>query len=363
QVCRALGAAHAAGIIHRDLKPENIILVAREGQAEFVKVLDFGISKMTERPTGERLTQQGMIVGTPEYMSPEQGSASPVDARSDIYSLGVMMFEMLTGKLPFQGENALQILMRHQTQPVPRLTDAAPDLDLPPAAEAFVQKALAKQPYERQQSMPECLAELQICAGQVRMTMPAIQLPPDVTGLTPTDPIMILATPAPMRIPSRPPASYPPPEPLRDTVPSVSAPSTAELAALRPRHTGLWIGLALILVAGGVAALVTQKRGPAPEPPLPVPPAVVAPPAPLPSTPLPPPPAPVVAAPPSPPPPVAVPTAEPLAPAAPAAAVASKPVIRRHRHPSDTEARPRPAPAPPPVDPGYQKLDGLKQAY
>ena len=102
QVCGSLEEAHRRGIVHRDLKPDNVVLVERAGKKDFVKVLDFGIAKRSneEDKNEQKLTQQGMVLGTPPYMSPEQFTGQPIDLRSDIYSLGVMAYEMLTGKLP-----------------------------------------------------------------------------------------------------------------------------------------------------------------------------------------------------------------------------------------------------------------------
>src|SRR5262249_56099023 len=101
QVCGSLEEAHSRGIIHRDLKPENVVLTERAGQKDFVKVLDFGIAKRSheEDKNEQKLTQQGMVLGTPPYMSPEQFTGKPIDARSDIYSLAIMAYEMLTGDL------------------------------------------------------------------------------------------------------------------------------------------------------------------------------------------------------------------------------------------------------------------------
>ena len=118
QVCGSLEEAHGRGVVHRDLKPDNIILTTRAGQADFVKVLDFGIAKRSEakdKAQEQKLTQQGMVLGTPPYMSPEQFSGKELDARSDIYSLGVMAYEMLTGRLPFEADTAWEWATAHMT--------------------------------------------------------------------------------------------------------------------------------------------------------------------------------------------------------------------------------------------------------
>ena len=119
QVCGSLEEAHGRGIVHRDLKPDNVVLVERAGKKDFVKVLDFGIAKRSkeEDKNEQKLTQQGMVLGTPPYMSPEQFTGQPIDARSDIYSLGVMAYEMLTGKLPFKADTAWEWATQHMTQP------------------------------------------------------------------------------------------------------------------------------------------------------------------------------------------------------------------------------------------------------
>ena len=114
QVCRSLHEAHKAGIIHRDLKPDNVYLTELEGEADFVKVLDFGVAKLKESSKeAGTLTQAGMIFGTPRYMSPEQSQSQDLDARSDLYSMGVILYELLTGHPPFDADNPVAILIQH----------------------------------------------------------------------------------------------------------------------------------------------------------------------------------------------------------------------------------------------------------
>src|SRR5262249_40578950 len=114
QICRALAAAHTAGIIHRDLKPENVFLISRDGNADFVKVLDFGIAKqdMGNQNLPRRLTTPGIAMGTPEYMAPEQAAGKPIDGRVDIYAVGAILYEMLTSEPPHAGENVMEILAK-----------------------------------------------------------------------------------------------------------------------------------------------------------------------------------------------------------------------------------------------------------
>ena len=114
QILRGLDHAHAAGVVHRDLKPENIMLVERDGQRDVVKILDFGIAKVTEPQSGgQALTQAGVIFGTPEYLSPEQALGEAVDARADIYAAGVILYEMLAGRRPFESEDKVKIISMH----------------------------------------------------------------------------------------------------------------------------------------------------------------------------------------------------------------------------------------------------------
>jgi serine/threonine protein kinase len=163
QICRALAAAHREGIIHRDLKPENIFLITRDGTADVVKVLDFGIAKTTEAEAARerRLTSPGMAMGTPEYMSPEQAAGRAADARCDVYALGAIMYEMVTGIPPYSGDNFMEILTKKATQdPLPPLIQRA---ELPGQVSDLVMAAMARNPDERPQTMEALEYELNKC--------------------------------------------------------------------------------------------------------------------------------------------------------------------------------------------------------
>ncbi|MBV9948881.1 MAG: protein kinase, partial [Myxococcales bacterium] len=151
QTCGSLAEAHERGIVHRDLKPDNVILTTRAGQPDFVKVLDFGIAKRREAKD----TQQGMVLGTPPYMSPEQFTGKPIDARSDIYSLGVMAYEMLTGRLPFQANTAWEWATQHMTQPPIPIESMAEGMRAPEAMRSAIKRALAKAPEDRFQKVKD----------------------------------------------------------------------------------------------------------------------------------------------------------------------------------------------------------------
>jgi len=166
QVCRALGAAHGKGIIHRDLKPENIYLINREGRPDFVKILDFGIAKVSSLDEGgARLTRTGMIFGTPEYMSPEQARGDRPDHRVDIYAAGCILYEMLTGDVPFHAETFMGVLTKHMFEAPEAPTVRAPQAGVTPEIEAVVLKALAKDRDQRFQTMKEMAVAIEASAG------------------------------------------------------------------------------------------------------------------------------------------------------------------------------------------------------
>src|SRR6185503_16558699 len=158
QVCGALQEAHDLGIVHRDLKPENIFLCKQGGMTDFPKVLDFGLAKVTEqqmRPGSIILTQEGMVFGTPEFMSPEQAQGRTLDARSDIYSLAVILYEVLTGKLPFTARTPMEYIQKHVMEPPILLNQRVPERQFAPGLEAVLAKALQKKPEDRYQSAAE----------------------------------------------------------------------------------------------------------------------------------------------------------------------------------------------------------------
>lgn len=168
QVCGALQEAHNEGIVHRDLKPENIFLCKQGEFTDYPKVLDFGLAKVTERqmrPGSIQLTQEGMVFGTPEFMSPEQAQGKTLDARSDIYSLAVILYEALTGKLPFDARTPMEYIQKHVLEaPIP-LNQRVPELRFPEGVWHAISKALAKAPADRFQSAIEFGAALRPFAG------------------------------------------------------------------------------------------------------------------------------------------------------------------------------------------------------
>lgn len=156
QVCAALGEAHRQGVVHRDVKPENVVLVERSGQHFFPIVVDFGIARLVQEESDvARITRTGTVCGSPTYMSPEQCTSSKVDHRSDIYSLGVVIYETLTGEVPFQSDELVRVMAMHLSDPPKPLNSVRDDLRFPDMLEEVVYRALAKNPDQRYQSMDE----------------------------------------------------------------------------------------------------------------------------------------------------------------------------------------------------------------
>ncbi len=163
QICRALSAAHAKGVVHRDMKPENVFLQRTADGEEIVKIVDFGIAQL--KPSNEeaaaqstkhrRLTRTGMIFGTPEYMAPEQASGKHADQRCDVYAVGIILYELFTGAVPFTGETFLGVLTKQLGDEPPPMRAVFPDLQISGELEAVILHALVKDPAHRYQSMSE----------------------------------------------------------------------------------------------------------------------------------------------------------------------------------------------------------------
>jgi serine/threonine-protein kinase len=261
QLCDALHCAHGAGVVHRDLKPDNVFLLKRRGKAHFVKLVDFGIAKLRDAPAGSKHTAAGMIVGTPEYMSPEQCDNHPVDARTDLYALGVMAFEMATGRLPFSGRSIAQLLLAHLNEPPVSPRRLNPSVH--PRFEAAILKALSKRPEDRFPDMTAFGAALSSVLDELSRPT-AAALSAATTGF--------ILRPAPGHAPAvEEQAPEPVPAPPAGLEVEVQAPGDA--AARRLAASALFKGGMHVHAEGRFPALfsrvkVSILRGP--DPPLPV---------------------------------------------------------------------------------------------
>jgi eukaryotic-like serine/threonine-protein kinase len=191
QIALALERAHEAGIVHRDLKPENVMLVKKDGEPDFVKVLDFGIAKLVDGGASASadiakrngaanpvLTRLGTILGTPEYMAPEQALGEAISPAADLYGVGVMLYEMLTGKHPFDPPDRMAMLSFHIVAPVPLMRDRAPEVDVPAAVEAVVRCLLEKDAKKRYASARALVEAIESAASVSGLDVGATPLPP-----------------------------------------------------------------------------------------------------------------------------------------------------------------------------------------
>jgi serine/threonine protein kinase len=168
EIARGLRAAHRAGLVHRDLKPANVMLVPSDEGGSAVKILDFGLVKQLEGELREDITQEGTFLGSPRYMAPEQVSAGPIDHRCDLYALGVILFQCLTGATPFDGKAAMDVLVKHINAPVPWMREKNPSVDVSPALEAIVRRLLEKNPAARFADAEAVVAALRDVAASFR---------------------------------------------------------------------------------------------------------------------------------------------------------------------------------------------------
>jgi serine/threonine protein kinase len=250
QCCRALQAAHARNIVHRDLKPDNVFLLSQMGRKNFVKLLDFGIAKLVDPQSGAGLTETGALMGTPEYMSPEQaaGRISEIGRRSDIYSLGVLMYRLASGRVPFAGPSTAETMVAHLQQKVPPPREIEPSI--PASYEMVILKALEKKREDRWQSMSELHDAIASCMKQLGLS----------TELPAADPEPAGPLPAPEPTPQQ--AAIP----LTSTWSGDRAPVPASIArfadwALAPPRRSRTLGAAL-----GAILLLVWIAWPSPKP-------------------------------------------------------------------------------------------------
>nr|HEX4313514.1 serine/threonine-protein kinase [Kofleriaceae bacterium] len=294
QICAALSVAHSLGIVHRDLKPENVFLVDFLGDPDFVKLLDFGIAKLTEvGEDGRKLTRTGMLFGTPEYMSPEQARGEQADLRVDVYAMGCILFQLITTRVPFEADNFMGVLSLHLTEPPPSIPDEVFDrIGAPRALAQVIDKALEKNRDHRWSSIDELANAVRIACGEPPLSKTTevrraenMAAPANVTTQRPA------VTPPPTGIASGtappPPGTYPPPPgstPPGSMPPGSVPPGMAATpaTALKTQWTGqlvvpdgpadarpatgkskapMLIGVAIVVAGGAIAAALVLKGG------------------------------------------------------------------------------------------------------
>ena len=277
QVCRSLREAHQMGVIHRDLKPANILLFDKGDETDLVKVLDFGLVKDVSGKDGEDLTQAGLFMGSPKYMAPEQILGNPVSARTDIYSLGVVLYEMLAGSPPFDRGGSVKTLMAHVNEDPPPLESYNPHVAVGLEMRGLLKRCLEKAPEARFASMEELLVGLSgIDAAPLTESLrSAPKLPiagalldaANKRGRADSEPSGVVRSEAPTMRGSS--SMIPPlPAPARPEHQSQSGehersitPGPHVLDEPRKRSRGVFVGIGLVAVAGAVAAVVLASGG------------------------------------------------------------------------------------------------------
>ncbi len=273
EIVDALAAAHSAGVIHRDIKPSNVFLVESQKSRPYIKLLDFGIAKVNATKTGSTpQTRQSVVIGTPEYIAPEQAQGKPVSAATDLYAVGCMAYEMLTGKLPFRGENPLDTMFKHVTEATPRVSASVPGT--PKVLDELVFQLMQKRAEDRPNSAEEVMKRLEASRGLLTTEgLPSMSPPtrPMPVGEN-TESAALASTFQSM-------SSVKVPVVAAAVAGASAQPSTAaSLAAMKPSRLPMTLALGVVAAGAlGVAAFVLTR--PAPEPILvePPPPAEVKP--------------------------------------------------------------------------------------
>ena len=293
QCCASLAEAHSIGIIHRDIKPDNVFLLTMGGAPDFVKLLDFSVAKLLQEGGDRMSTQAGVVFGTPQYMSPEQGRGLPLDARADLYGLGILAYEMLTGNLPFHDDHPMQVIQMQLHAQVPPMSPSTP-----PIVQAIVRRALEKDALRRFQSagemMSHCqaaLTELNASQGQgMRPPMPGVpnhgypQAPPPQAAYPQAPPpqappnqrtmIAQAVEPPPGYAPGPPPPGYAPPPPGYAQAPPALSAAAASLPSYATASPGQKTMIAEASQTAPMAPLVPQPpvaAARAAAPPMPAP--------------------------------------------------------------------------------------------
>ncbi|MFN0248062.1 MAG: serine/threonine protein kinase [Kofleriaceae bacterium] len=254
QICAALSAAHAHGIIHRDLKPENIYLIDFLGDTDFVKLLDFGIAKQTEvEDGGRKLTKTGMLFGTPEYMSPEQARGEQVDARVDVYAMGCILFQLVTGRVPFEADNFMGVLTLHLTEPPPMIPPEIFDLiGAPRELAGVIDRALAKDKTVRWSTIDDLANAVRRVCGDPIPTAGAIKAQPGNLANPSQSTVMNVQAPATTTQRQR-----------TQWTGNVKVPTDAEIEPSGGRSKlPLILGVLVVLGAGGAAAFFATRNDP-----------------------------------------------------------------------------------------------------
>jgi len=250
QICAALGAAHAGGFVHRDLKPGNVICQGDLGgpRLPMVWVVDFGLGKALHREgSGGSMTERDLILGTPEYMSPEQVRGDDVDHRGDIYAAGVILFELLTGRVPYRANSPMNTMTAHLHEPIPSVRSVSPERGIAPALEAVVFRALAKEPADRYATARAFAEALAAARRQAHVVAPRPVTAEDARALAEKDTELELRDAA---------------REARQQADLVQDKRAAAVATLPTEQAGtkwgLWIALALLLVIMAVVLGATM---------------------------------------------------------------------------------------------------------
>ena len=244
QVADALQAAHDLGIVHRDLKPDNIMLTRGRDGADVVKVVDFGIAKAVGGDDSQKVTKTGLVVGTPEFMSPEQLAGDKVDGRSDIYALALVLFKMLTGKLPFEASTVQETMIKRLTDEPVKLAAARPGVAFPPGLQETLDAALTRNPAERYQSAAKFGSDVAAVVGLGRGVGAGAPIPATVAGVEGKTQLLDVGKTTAMGVAERP------------TQPTATSVMPAKRRSLVPAIAGV-----VVVLAAGGGYLVLGRRG------------------------------------------------------------------------------------------------------